>query len=79
MAVGAALWTSAMYSGHTSGRVVRILGRDLPYRVVMTPAVFPGREPCFATMREAEDFIRRSTPVPARALSDLYDRPAGES
>ena len=28
----------------------------------------------FATMREAEDFIRRNTPVPATALSTLYDR-----
>jgi hypothetical protein len=27
-------------------------------------------------MREAEAFIRRNTPVPARALSTLYDRPA---
>lgn len=30
----------------------------------------------FATMREAEDFIRRNTPVPAAALSTLYDRDA---
>jgi hypothetical protein len=68
-----------MYSGHISGRVVRTLGNKLPYKVVMMPAAFPGTEPRFATMREAEEFIRRSTSVPTRALSDLYDRAAGES
>jgi hypothetical protein len=68
-----------MYNGHISGRVIRTPGNRLPYKVVMTPAVFPGTEPRFATMREAEEFIRRSTPVPARALSDLYDRGPGES
>ena len=68
-----------MYKGHISGRVVRALGEGLPYKVVMIPAAFPGKEPRFATIREAEAFIRRSTPVPARALSDLYDRAADES
>lgn len=68
-----------MYNGHVAGRVVRTVGGKLPYKVVMMPAVFPGTEPRFATMREAEEFIRRSTPAPARALSDLYDRAAGES
>jgi hypothetical protein len=66
-----------MYNGHVAGRVVRTVGQ-LPYKVVMMPSVFPGTEPRFATMREAEAFIRRSTPAPARALSDLYDRTAGE-
>jgi hypothetical protein len=68
-----------MYKGHISGRVVRTLDPKLPYKVVMTPAVVPGTEACFTTMRDAEAFIRRSTPVSARALSDLYDRAAGES
>jgi len=68
-----------MYNGHISGRVVHTLGSKLPYKVVLFPSVLPGTEPRFATMREAEAFIRRSTPVPARALSDLYDRAAGES
>lgn len=67
-----------MYNGHISGRVIRALGK-LPYKVVMFPAVFPGTEPRFATMREAEEFIRRSTPMPVPALSKLYDRAAGES
>ena len=68
-----------MYNGHISGRVVRAPGNKLVYKVVLIPAVFPGTEARFATMREAEEFIRRSTPSPARALSTLYDRAAGES
>ena len=68
-----------MYNGHISGRVVRTLSKKLPYKVVLTPAVRPGTEPSFATMREAEAFIRRSTPVPSPALSTLYDRAVGES
>jgi len=67
-----------MYKGHVSGRVVRVLGSK-PYKVVMTPAASPGTEPMFATMREAESFIRRSTPVTGPALSTLYDRAAGDS
>ena len=68
-----------MYNGHISGRVIRTADSKLPYKVVMLPPVFPGTDARFATMREAEEFIRRSTPVPARALSDLYDRAPGES
>ena len=68
-----------MYNGYISGHVVRARGGRLPYKVVMLPAIAPGDEASFATMREAEEFIRRSTPVPARPLSDLYDRASGES
>ena len=68
-----------MYKGHVSGRVVRAAGSKLPYKVVMLPAVCPGSERCFATMREAEAFIRLNTPALGPALSDLYDREAGES
>lgn len=67
-----------MYKGHISGRVVRILGGK-PYKVVMLPAVCPGTEPMFATMREAEAFIRQSTPITGPTLSALYDRAAGEN
>ena len=67
-----------MYKGHISGRVVRVLGGK-PYMVVMTPAVCPGTEAMFVTMREAEAFIRRSTPIAGPALSALYDRAAGET
>ena len=68
-----------MYKGHISGRVIRTADSKLPYKVVMIPAVSPGTEPSFATMREAEGFIRRSTPIPTRVLSDLYDQPPSES
>jgi hypothetical protein len=68
-----------MYRGNISGRVVRTVDRKLPYKVVMMPAVCPGTEPSFATMREAEAFIRNNTPEPGPALSSLYDRAAGES
>ena len=67
-----------MYKGHISGRVVRVLGGK-PYKVVLIPAVCPGTERKFATMREAEAFIRQSTPAPSPALSTLYDRPASEN
>jgi hypothetical protein len=48
----------------------------LPYQAVMTRAQGQPLYRSFATMREAEAFIRRNTPVPARTLSTLYDRPA---
>ena len=68
-----------MYEGHISRRVVRTTRSKLPYKVVMVPAVVPGTESRFATMREAEEFIRRHTRVPARVLSDLHDRAPGET
>jgi hypothetical protein len=68
-----------MYSGHIAGRVVRTLGGKFPYKVVMTPTARPEIDHCFATMREAEAFIRLSTPPTRPALSTLYDRNAGES
>jgi len=65
--------------GHMSwstGRVSYTAGAALPYQAVMTrPHGLPLYR-SFATMREAEAFIRRNTPVPAPALSTLYDRPA---
>ncbi|MFL6760817.1 hypothetical protein [Sphingomonas sp.] len=48
----------------------------LPYQAVLTR---PRGEPLshsFATMREAEAFVRSNTPTRGRALSALYDRPA---
>lgn len=62
----------------TSGRVMRRTGA-LPYVVVLTHHGTEATEHAFATMREAEAFIKRNTPVPDRNLSDLYDRRAGES
>jgi hypothetical protein len=51
----------------------------LPYRAVLTR---PRGEPVsrsFATMREAEAFVRSNTPARGQALSALYDRPASYS
>jgi hypothetical protein len=67
------------YMSCSSGRVSLTAGAELPFRAVMTrPSGLPLYR-SFATMREAEAFIRRNTPVPPRALSTLYDRPAHNS
>ena len=57
-------------------RVMHVPGADLPYQAVLSGP--PGQAPrrSFATMREAEAFIRCNSPLPAAALSALYDRPA---
>lgn len=60
----------------TAGRVMHVAGIDLPYVVILTHQDSEATEHAFATMREAEAFIKRNTPVPGRALSALYDRPA---
>lgn len=59
----------------TAGRVTRVSGAELPYIVVLTHHDSEATEHGFATMREAEAFIKRNTPVPGRTLSALYDRP----
>jgi len=60
----------------TAGRVIRRADPDLPYAAVLARDGGEPTEHGFATMREAEAFIKRNTPLPARALSDLYDQPA---
>ena len=60
----------------TSGRVMHVPTAKLPYVVVLTHHDSEATEHGFATMREAEAFIKRNTPVPGRKLSPLYDRPA---
>jgi hypothetical protein len=60
----------------TAGRVTHVSGADLPYVVVLTHHESDPTKHSFATMREAEAFIKRNTPVPGRVLSALYDRPA---
>jgi hypothetical protein len=68
--------------GHMSsmaGRVVHVSGAELPYVVILTHHDSEGTEHGFATMREAEAFIKRNTPVPGRALSALYDQPKSDS
>jgi hypothetical protein len=61
----------------TAGRVVRTPGCDMPYKVVLTDDVRKRTELAFATMQEAEAFIRRNTPRPA-ARCTLFDRAADE-
>lgn len=61
----------------TAGRVMQVSGAGLPYVAVLVHHGSKATEHGFATMREAEAFIKRNTPVPGRTLSSLYDRPAG--
>ena len=62
----------------TAGRIMRVPDAKLPYLVVLTHQGSEATEHSFATMREAEAFIKRNTPVPGRTLSPLYDRPPSE-
>ncbi len=59
----------------SSGLVVATPGSDLPYKVILTHLRGKQSEHPFSTMREAEGFIRRSTPLPTPHRT-LYDRPA---
>ena len=63
----------------SSGRVLRVPGAELPYMVILTRPYLVDLCQSFRTMREAEAFVRRNTPIPAPALSTLYDRPADET
>jgi hypothetical protein len=60
----------------TGGRVARVSGAKLPYVVTLTHHLSEATEHSFASMREAEAFIKRNTPVPGTVLSTTYDRPA---
>jgi hypothetical protein len=67
--------------GHVSsatGRVARTLDAELPYTVLLTHDGGDVTERAFATMREAEAFIRRNTPRPPVPRRTLYDRAAEE-
>jgi hypothetical protein len=59
----------------TCGRVVRTPDASLPYKVVLTHHGRAESARAFASVREAEAFIRRNTPVPT-PRSTLYDRDA---
>ena len=63
----------------TSGRVIHRPNEDLPFVAILSHHGSESTEHGFTTMREAEAFIKRNTPVPERKLSELYDRPASES
>lgn len=76
MQAGEAEWDNE--GGHmscTAGRIVRTPAAVFPYKVVMSHHGRADTARAFETMREAEAFIRRTTPVPAPCRT-LYDRPA---
>jgi hypothetical protein len=60
----------------TAGRVIHRPGAGLPYVAILAHHGGEATEHGFATMREAEAFIKRNTPPTGRTLSQLYDRPA---
>lgn len=60
----------------TGGRVMRKPEAELPYVVTLSHHLSEATEHSFASMREAEAFIKRNTPVPGAVLSTTYDRPA---
>jgi hypothetical protein len=62
----------------TAGRVMHVAGAALPFVAVLAHQGSGATEHGFATMREAEAFIKRNTPVPTRKLSPIYDRPAAD-
>jgi hypothetical protein len=62
--------------GHMSsrfGRIVRTSDARLPYKAILTHDECAETACAFATMREAEAFIRRNTPRP-KARSTFWDR-----
>jgi hypothetical protein len=64
--------------GHMSsryGRIVRTADSDYPYKAILTHDECAETECSFATMQEAEAFIRRNTPRP-KARSTFWDRDA---
>jgi hypothetical protein len=76
---GEAEWDNE--GGHmssTAGRIVSTPGATLPYKVVLSHHGCADSERGFATMREAEAFVRRNTPVPAARRNTLYDRAADQ-
>ena len=62
----------------TAGRVTWVFGADLPYVVTLSHHGSGTSERGFATMRAAEAYIKRNTPVPGARLSTIYDRPASQ-
>jgi hypothetical protein len=62
----------------TSGRVITVRGKDKPFKVIMSLPDGETSEHRFATMREAEAFVRRNTPRPPER-STTYDREDGNA
>jgi hypothetical protein len=64
--------------GHMSsrfGRIVHAKAGHKPYKVILSHDQGAESERTFATMRDAEAFIRRNTPRP-KAQSTFWDRSA---
>jgi hypothetical protein len=64
--------------GTRYGRILRTSDADRPYTAILTHDQCAETQCSFATMREAEDFIRRNTPQP-RERSTFWDRDAPEA
>lgn len=62
----------------TAGRIKRVSDAKLPYLVTLAHHGSEPSEHGFSTMREAEAYIKRNTPLPGAILSTTYDRPASE-
>ena len=60
----------------TAGRVTHKPRTKLPYMVTLAHHQSDETRHSFASMREAEAFIKRNTPVPRAILPTTYDRPA---
>ena len=56
---------------HLDGVVVSMPGGVMPYKAVLTNSATDQSEQCFATIHEAEAFIRRNTPTPISRSSLL--------
>jgi hypothetical protein len=57
----------------TTGRIVSVPGSDKPFKAIMSLASGETSEHLFATMQEAEAFLRRNTPRP-QPRSTTYDQ-----
>lgn len=62
----------------TSGGVKHVPASTLPFVATLSHHQRDATRHSFATMREAEAFIRRNTPVPERLLPTTYDRPSSD-
>jgi hypothetical protein len=62
----------------TAGRIMHISSAARPYVVTLAHHGGETTERGFATMQEAEAYIKRNTPVPIAVLSTTYDRPPPE-
>ena len=76
---GASLHTEGGHMSSLAGRVMRVCSAELPYVAILSHDGSETTERAFATMREAEAYIKRNTPVPRAVLSTTYDRPASPS